>query len=225
MHGTISDGSGAPASQECAASLGDERSGWRAFTPSMGLPPYMHDRINNCYHEAGHAIVSAYCGVPVETGLVSADGLSGYVRSGKCDATQPDQNILAAVPHGVRQRIEQEAALIVSAIWYAGWQAEFVYQGVLSTGYTNLHDHDHVNGRQALQRVFDDFPAAALASQMIARRILERSWTAVRDLAEHMNRGDAIDNDDVLGAYSSADPPRWEEVLRGVPERIFRRVG
>lgn len=175
------------------------------------------DRTETAYHEAGHAVVSYYRGLPIE----SADVVETEGRAGVVVHADPPENWDIGI-YGE----EMEAwyfGHIMSTV--AGVQAVEILNGrpahrddpnlqywVPGSDYATVGLLFGELGPEALQRAYDE-----------AEQVLRENWRAVRAVASALLQHKTLDKESLYSVFEEAGCSRDEESAALV-EEVYRSV-
>lgn len=187
-------------------------------------PSWPRDRRTLAYHEAGHAVLSELCGMPVDAAEINAKSTKGEVRfvraQGRANPLEVPKETLEECAMEFKAALDkcpveikaglEKSAVEMAAMYVGGVMCELLLhdKDVAPGAYLLLNDGDWDNARHLLWMVFACH-TPLFYCQRLARAVLSENWAWVEAVAAEIES---------TGVADGATIRRLQgETLEGIP--------
>ncbi len=156
----------------------------RRVVGTAPTPKIPGDARTLAFHEAGHAVVAAGFGVPLDRIEVNFQRLRGAVHVDRPACRQFAEE-RGGGDEARSQSLEEFAAVSAATIYMAGKQAELLLHEIAVEGTLRPSDTDTIQARRVLLEAFGH-DAPLWYCQRLARYLLACNWGLVTSVAEEL---------------------------------------
>jgi len=151
------------------------------------FPAYQQTALTIAHHEAGHAVVCMFFGIPIQAARFDTETLSGAVELDRAGMKEERERLssLSKKPCDETKTVQQ-AALWASAMYFAGMEAEFIFHGITHKGPVFVGTSDQQAALEILRDAYGH-TTPVYYCQRLARAILLENWRSVSAIAESLH--------------------------------------